>query len=742
MASKRDTLSLRKISTGLNQALNQAASLMSQQGHRSVMTAEMLLWTFLKLPDVEAHRLLRDFSQQRGFNWVDFERDVERMVSDQRWSRRIRDANFDFVTAGNRRIPLSREMIIVLDEGLSVAEKRGSGRCNTTDALAAMTRIEIGTHWPLNKRGITQRAVLDAVNGASEVTGQPAISRSKQLDSIYIREALLNKLINLLSMARNRHVILVGPTGVGKKSLVLSLAKLMAEGKNPGGLKTVVRIDERALLDNALSAIQARMRDARGGILFVPDIARFFGGIRADFPEDACTELQKAFFSDNVVIIGTATEEIYKEKLSKATPVVEHSQMFKVPPATTEETAEILKALKESFQADYGLTIVDDSLKEAARLASRYYTVEPLPEAAVHLMHRACALIKMSLADEDALVKADNQLDPDDVLVATSLLTSIPVSKMGADERSRYATMVEHLHRRIIGQNEAVLALSRAVKMARVGLKDPQRPIGSFLFLGPTGVGKSELAKALAEFMFGTEEALITLDMSEYMEDSSVNRLIGSPPGYIGHDAGGQLTDAVKQRPYSVVLFDEVEKASVKVFDILLQVLDEGRLTSGQGETVHFSECVILMTSNIGSRHLANPDLSEPAANALVETELKEHFRPEFLNRLDDIIFFHPLTDENLSAIFDLMLGKEEKLLANRNLRLDVTGAAKTWLLAQNEHPEWGARPLRRIIQQHIREPIADLLLKEELAPGTIIKMRIKNGEPLFEAKKPAQKKK
>jgi ATP-dependent Clp protease ATP-binding subunit ClpC len=541
-------------------------------------------------------------------------------------------------------------------------------------------------------------------------------------------------LINLLSITTNRHVILVGPAGVGKRSLVLSLAQLMAEGKGPPRLRSVVEIDERALLDDPLAAVQAAMHKARGGILFVPDLARFFGGIRADVREEAGNALQKAFFSDEVVIIGTASEERYSKTLKSTQVITEHSQLLRVPPTSVPETVEILKVLHFKFERDYELTIAEESLQEVARLAGRYYTAEPLPAAAVHLLHQACALIKNSRREgQTPPVAGDNRLDPDDVLVATSLLTGIPVTNMGADERNRYANMVDHLHQRIIGQAEAVLALSRAVKMARVGLKDPKRPIGSFLFLGPTGVGKSELAKALAEFMFGTEEALITLDMSEYMEEASVNRLIGSPPGYVGHEAGGQLTDAVKNRPYSVVLFDEVEKASVKVFDVLLQVLDAGRLTSGQGEMVRFSECVILMTSNIGSRSLADPNLPETVAREAAEAALKEHFRPEFLNRLDDIIFFHLLTPQNLADILDLMLGKEEELLAQRGLHLKLTPAVKSWLLAQNDRPEWGARPLRRIIQRYLREPMADFLLNEAPPAGTEVKVRVKSGALLFE---------
>ncbi|MBN1994076.1 MAG: ATP-dependent Clp protease ATP-binding subunit [Anaerolineae bacterium] len=732
MAPKRGTLSSKIPSKTLAHALNQAVSLMSGNKKR-VMTAEILLLAFVKMPDVEAHRLLRNFSKERGFNWADFEQDVERMAAE----RAARDMEFDFVADNRKRIPLSEEMLIVLDEGLTVARSRDEAWCNTAHALAVMTEISVGTSRLLNKLGITQRAVLDAMGRPSLASGATAIdhvalAKNGQMAPVYFRDDVLRDLVNLLSMARDRHVILVGPTGIGKQSLALALAQLIAEGKGPVGLKAVVQINEPALLDNTLTALQAGLRLAQGGILFVPDISRFFGGIRAEFQERAGKELQKALLADDVVIVGTTTEGRYNDRLAKSS-VMDHVQRLEIPPATVPETVEILKVLRTTFQADYDLTIVDKSLEETARLAGRYYTVEPLPGAAVHLLHRTCAMVKMSLGDGgDPAVKKDNQVDPDDVMVAASLLTGIPVTNMGADERNRYANMVEHLHQRIIGQDEAVVALSRAVKMARVGLKDPRRPIGSFLFLGPTGVGKTELAKALAEFMFGTETALITQDMSEYMDDSSVNRLIGSPPGYVGHEAGGQLTDAVKKQPYSVVLFDEVEKASVKVFDVLLQVMDEGRLTSGKGETVSFSECVILMTSNIGSRFLANPELSEAEAREMAEEALKTHFRPEFLNRLTDIIFFHLLSDENLGDILDLLLRKEEQLMATRNLKLELADKVKPWLLAQNDHPEWGARPLRRIIEKNIREPMADFLLKEDPQAGTTVKIQVRGKKLVF----------
>jgi ATP-dependent Clp protease ATP-binding subunit ClpA len=317
---------------------------------------------------------------------------------------------------------------------------------------------------------------------------------------------------------------------------------------------------------------------------------------------------------------------------------------------------------------------------------------------------------------------SDTQLDADDVTLAASLMTGIPVAKLGADERGRYAHMVEHLHRRIIGQDEAVLAVSRAVKTARVGLKDPRRPIGSFLFLGPTGVGKTELAKALAEFLFGDEEATVTLDMSEYQQEHTVNRLIGAPPGYVGYESGGQLTDAVRDRPYTVVLFDEVEKAHARVLDILLQVMEEGRLTDGQGRTASFSEAVIIMTSNLGSGYLVEPVLTDTARER-VNRAVKATFRPEFLNRLDEIILFHPLSQEQLRLILGLMLNKESELLTARSVSLEVSEDARTWMLAQNDHPEWGARPLRRIIRRYLREPLADYLLTSAPKQGTTVRV-------------------
>jgi ATP-dependent Clp protease ATP-binding subunit ClpC len=360
----------------------------------------------------------------------------------------------------------------------------------------------------------------------------------------------------------------------------------------------------------------------------------------------------------------------------------------------------------------------------AANLARRYLSGTPLPLSAEHLLHRAASLVSLSEQSHLAFRQEvdDSVLDAEDVTLAAAQMTGIPVSKLGQDERTKYASMVEHLHERIIGQDEAVIALSRAVKTARVGLKDPRRPIGSFLFLGPTGVGKTELAKALAEFMFGSEDAMLQLDMSEYMDENTVSRLIGAPPGYVGYEGGGQLTDRVRDQPYIVVVFDEVEKAHRRVLDVLLQVMEEGRLTDGQGNVANFSEAVIIMTSNVGAHELEVTVIDDETREAVME-EVRSDFRPEFLNRLDEIVMFHPLNEEHLAQILDLMLSKENKLAAERGLTLDITPKAKKWMLAQNDHPEWGARPLRRIIQRNVRESLADYLLKENPNAGATVKI-------------------
>ena len=717
----------------LTRALNEAATIM--RGFRQqVLMPEHLLLAFLDNKDYAAHKLLARFADERGFKLDQLIRTVE----DQTRARRVADVDFGFEAQDGTRVSLSSEMLVLLDEGRAIARARDEIWVGTEDALAAMSQSGVSTAGLLQQRGITPRALSSLLADsalARQTTARDlvALARDGQLQPVYYRQDLLRDLLNLLNLAGDRHVILTGPAGVGRRSLVYSLALLLAEGQGPKNLQSVVEIAEPALLADASRAVQAGQRKAAGGVLFLPNVHRFFGSLlQVEFPK-AQADVQRAFLDGKAVVIGTTTEAEYQARLAPNSALAEHSHVLKVPEPSLDETVEILRVHKPHVEADYELTIADEALGVAATLSKRYIAdagTARLPASALQLLHRACALLRMGTQPHLASVggpvtasdTARNQLDADDVTLAASLMTGIPVAKLGADERSRYAHMVEYLHQRIIGQEEAVLAVSRAVKTARVGLKDPHRPIGSFLFLGPTGVGKTELAKALAEFLFGDEEATVTLDMSEYQQEHTVNRLIGAPPGYVGYESGGQLTDAVRTKPYTVVLLDEVEKAHPRVLDILLQVMEEGRLTDGQGRTASFSETVIIMTSNLGSEYLVEPMLTDEARE-LVMREVKATVRPEFLNRLDEIILFHPLTQEQLRLILGLLLRKEAKLLEARGVTLQVSDTAYTWMLAQNDHPEWGARPLRRIIGRYLREPLADYLLSADPKPGTTIQV-------------------
>jgi ATP-dependent Clp protease ATP-binding subunit ClpC len=630
-----------------------------------------------------------------------------------------RAARFDFTDDFGKNVPLSEEMLVVLDEGLTIAQSRDELKVSSGHALAAMAQQNVTTYAALQRVGITAAAIVAMLDeyvadGAPLLHDFIADARAGSAQPYYQREELQREMLNLLALAKKRHIILVGPEGAGKRTLAFSLAQLLAADGAPVSLRSFVLINESALLENPLAAMRSGLRRASGGALLVPGIERFFADrLRAVFPEQVSRELHKALLGSEQVIIGTATAGAFS-LLEKERLIRQQTHRLEVPAATVTETVAMLGYHRQRLEQEYEIEVGAEALETAANLANQYIKGVALPAAAVQLLDRASAMVSM-VARGHALslpeVAGDGRLSSEDVMVAASLMTKIPVTKLSQDEQGRYANMVHHLHERIIGQEEAILAVSRAVKTARVGLRDPVRPIGSFLFLGPSGVGKTELGKALAEFMFGSESAMLVLDMSEYQEEASVNRLIGAPPGYVGYEGGGQLTDFVRQNPYTVVMLDEVEKAHRRVLDVLLQVMDEGRLTDGQGRTATFSETVIIMTSNLGAYHMLVPVIGDRERD-LVMGDVRRFFRPEFLNRLDEVILFHQLTPAQLAEILELMLKKEYALAARQGIVLSLTDAAKAWLLAQNDQPEFGARPLRRIIGRHLREPLADFLLQ------------------------------
>lgn len=711
------TLNPNLLSKHTSLILNESARIMTTVGKR-VLMPEIVLIGLMRTPDTSARRMLDKIAQERGFKLAE----VEQAAINQLRMREGRSADFTFTLDSGAAIQLSDELLKAIDDALTIAQANDEVWIGTEHLLAALATAGVSTAGLLQTRGITPQALTPYLKDRSiarRMTTRDWVSdaRSGELTPMYFREALLREMISVLSQAGRRHIVLVGHTGSGRKSLAYSLALLIAEGKGPQGVVSLIEIAESALLDNPVEALRSGVKQAIGGALFLPDVARFFDRFIADKIKNV---VQKAFLDKDPIVIATATESEYHESLKSLNGVY----VLRVPNATTDETTGILGVLKPQFEREYSLSIAAGTPSTVAVMAGRYLSAEALPGAAVKLLHRSAALVRMSTQTELAYkpeAKPDATLDPDDVMLALSQMTGIPATKLGQDERTKYAQMAEYIKSRLIGQDEAVLAVSRAVKTARVGLKDPKRPIGSFLFLGPTGVGKTELAKALAEFMFGSEDNLIALDMTEYQQEDSLNRLIGAAPGYVGFEGGGQLTDRVRQMPYSIVLFDECEKAHPRILDVLLQMMDEGRLTDGQGRVAKFSDAVIILTSNLGARFLVDTSLSEDQAHELAMEAVKQHFRPEFLNRLDEIIMFNALSAEALGKILDLMLKKEMKLAGERGLTLELTAAAKMWLLAQNDHPEWGARPLRRIIQKYVREPLADYLLEKNPAAGTKI---------------------
>ncbi|MCS6835212.1 MAG: ATP-dependent Clp protease ATP-binding subunit [Anaerolineae bacterium] len=734
------------LSKDMDSVLNDAVNLRKTYNQQNLQP-ELLLLAMLRRPDTAAMRLFQIFRSNRGVDLEKLTRQVELAVQ----TRRDNNGNLDFTAAGNVRVPLSRQMIIMLDEALSVANAMNEVRIDTDHALKVLSESSMSTSGILRQVGITPKAIDDIQNDSSQVLPikrssgavQDFVATAKRgnMRAVHFREDLLREIINVANQNIKRHIILLGPDGVGKRTLAYSLALLIAEGKGPSGFKSLVRIDETALLDDELQAVRAGLNQARGGILFIPHIHRFFGGpVKAEFTKTTPI-IQKAFLGDDPVLIVSTSEQEYNQRLANVSAIKEHSTIIRVPEPSPEEALEMLRTLKPHIEAAYEVRVDDEALRVAVNLAKRYLTAMPLPLSAEQLLHRSAAMVNMSNQPHLAFrptTNDDGVVDVEDVTLTASQITGVPVSKLGEDERLRYASMVEYLSERVIGQEEAVMVVSRAIKAARVGLKDAKRPIGAFLFLGPTGVGKTELARVLAEFMFGSEDAMLPLDMSEFKDESSINRLIGSPIGYVGSEDGGQLTERVRQQPYIIVLFDEVEKAHPRIMDLLLQVIEEGRLTDGRGNTTRFSEAVIILTSNIGAQHLAVPVLDDDIKDAVME-EVRGFLRPEFINRLDEVVMFNALDDESMAKILRLLLKKETRMAEERGLTLSFSDSAITYLLNQRTEEDrgMGARPLKRIIRRQVREPLADFLLKAAPPAGTLIQVttaRKKGGALKFSA--------
>ena len=625
------------------------------------------------------------------------------------------------------------------------------------------------------------------------------------LDPVIGRDREVERVMQVMARRQKNNPLILGDPGVGKTAVVEGLAQLIAGGNVPDILrdKQIWTLDIAALVagskyrgefEERLKKVISEVMESKNAILFIDEMHTIMGAGSAEGSIDAASILKPPLSRGEIQVIGATTADEYRKHIEKDSALERRFQPVNIGEPSPEDTLQILKGLQSAYEAHHHVRYTDEALAAAVSLSNRYVQDRFLPDKAIDLLDEAGArtrVHKMALPPElakvdDALAqvrqaKSDaaaaqefeeaarlrdeerelnakkaeleqawrEEMDAnvvvvteDDIADVVSSISGVPVSNLTEAEASKLLRCEEALHQRVIGQEEAVNGVSRAIRRSRSPLKDPRRPGGSFIFLGPSGVGKTELAKALAEFLFGSEDALISYDMSEFMEKHAVSKLVGAPPGYVGYDEGGELTKAVRRRPYSVVLFDEIEKAHPDVFNILLQILDEGRLTDGQGRTVDFSNTVIIMTSNIGARDIAHTTtmgfggsssgLSDSEINSRVMSELKKLFRPEFLNRVDEVVVFKSLTGEQLRGIVDLMVADLRRRLFGQGMSVELTDAARDLVAKRGTDKIYGARPLRRAIQTLIEDPLAEEMLQGKWQAGDIIYVDVsEDGETL-----------
>ena len=613
------------------------------------------------------------------------------------------------------------------------------------------------------------------------------LARQGKLDPVIGREKEIERAIQILCRRTKNNPVLLGEAGVGKTAIVEGFAQRVVDGNVPELLadRRIVVLDlammvagtkYRGQFEERIKAVMNEVRRAKNTILFIDELHTLVGAGGAEGAIDASNVLKPALARGEIQCIGATTLDEYRKYIEKDSALDRRFQIIMIEPATKDEAVEILKGLRDRYESHHRVSISDAALEAAVDLSSRYITGRCLPDKAIDVIDEAGARVRLkamtkppdlkeideeverlnkekeeavanqdfekaaALRDQaDKLKKkkqsmtrdwrdksreADGVVDEEVVAEVVSKMTGIPLTRMSTEDQARLMGMEGELHKKVIGQEAAIKSVSKAVRRSRSGLKDPKRPIGSFVFAGPTGVGKTLLAKALAQFMFGDADALIQIDMSEYMEKHNVSRLIGAPPGYVGFEEGGQLTEKIRRRPYAVVLLDEIEKAHPDVFNMLLQVMEEGRLTDSFGRNVDFRNTIIIMTTNAGAEAIKNEaafgfqkpddDASYEGMKGRVNERIERVFRPEFLNRLDDVIVFHHLTVEDLKQVIDIELAKVRERLAERGLKLELTDEAKKFLIKKGSDTDFGARPLRRALENFIEDPVSEELLKGE----------------------------
>ena len=625
-----------------------------------------------------------------------------------------------------------------------------------------------------------------------------------ELDPVIGRKTEIERLIQILCRRTKNNPVLIGEAGVGKTAIVEGLAQRIADKKAPEILreKRIVALDlalmvagtkYRGQFEERIKAVINEVKRARNVMLFVDELHTLVGAGGAEGAIDASNVLKPALSRGEVQCIGATTFDEYRKYVEKDAALERRFQTIVVEPPTKDETFDILKGLRDRYEAHHRVSFTDEALYQAVELSSRYITGRCLPDKAIDVMDEAGASVRLKntttspdLADieqqidklqiekDEAVKNADYEraaalrdecqklldkkaeiqhqwydqnketagtVDAETIAEVVSKMTGIPLTRLEKHEAERLLELEAELHKKIVSQNEAVAAVAKSVRRSRSGLKDPNRPMGSFIFIGPSGVGKTLLARALAEFMFGDEDALVQIDMSEYMEKHNVSRLVGAPPGYVGYEEGGQLTERIRRRPYAVLLLDEIEKAHPDVYNMLLQIMEEGRLTDSFGRHVDFKNVILIMTSNIGAdliRNQAGFGFGKRTAEAtyekmkeMLQKEVDRHFRPEFLNRLDDVIVFHALTRDDLTTIVEYELNKVFKRLIKQGYRLEVANTAKDFLIEKGYSTEFGARPLRRAIERYIEDPLSENILRGQFKGKNLIKIEVQDEEHL-----------
>ncbi|MEK7878350.1 MAG: ATP-dependent Clp protease ATP-binding subunit [candidate division NC10 bacterium] len=752
----------------------------------------------LETVKAEVERALAGFQKTLTFGEVPFTPQAKRVLE-----LSIEEAR----QLGHNYIGTEHLLIGVMKEGQSIAAKILESLGARLDEVRQETLALLGDQYYPRPKKRSQTPVLDEF--ARDLT---QLAREGKLDPVIGREMEIERVIQILSRRTKNNPVLIGEPGVGKTAIVEGLAQKIINHDVPDVLvqKRLLQLDLGALVagtkyrgqfEERLKAVMKEIRQSENVILFLDELHTLIGAGAAEGAIDASNMLKPALSRGEIQTIGATTLDEYRKYIEKDGALERRFQPIIVRAPSVPEAIEIIKGLRHKYEAHHRVKITDQAIDAAVKLADRYITDRQLPDKAIDVIDEASSRTRLmaltpppeikelekeiervvrekdmyleaqefekaaSLREKEKLLrgrdeelkrewekhkgKAQQTVEEEDIEFIVSRWTGIPLAKLEEKESQKLARMEEALHGRIVGQDDAIAAVARAIRRSRAGLKDPKRPVGSFVFLGPTGVGKTELARTLAEYLFGDENALIRIDMSEYMEKFSVSRLVGAPPGYVGYDEGGFLTEKVRRRPYSVVLFDEIEKAHPDVFNMLLQVLDDGRLTDSLGHVVDFKNAILIMTSNLGTQLIGKrttPGFLQDSEGESYERmkervleEMKRAFRPEFLNRIDDTIVFHSLSMDHIMSIVRLMMNRINKQLLEKGIQIELTPLAERLLVQKGYDATYGARQLRRTIQKQIEDPLAEAIVRGQFSGGTRIEVDAEGDSFAFREREPVE---